>query len=186
MENDLISRSALMDKIKQDGDPFGLQNVTPNDVYAFAIAAVETAPAADAAKVVHGRWLYAGLFDDFAKCSVCGVMEFPIFEAHRHHYCFNCGAKMDLEDHLWSKQPRENKEQNMGEKFELLLKIAGIVALPGMVIGGIGLTKFTDKDAEVDEKAKKWILCGTIICAVALGIAGVWAILAALKMHGVI
>lgn len=47
-----------------------------------------------------GRWVPSGMFDDMAKCSVCGSMECSLHEAYSrpHNYCLNCGAKMNLED----------------------------------------------------------------------------------------
>ena len=65
---------------------------------------VSDAPAADAAPVVHGRWIIGTDNDDFdVKCSICEWAD--IFEvagiaaveriAKAMHYCPNCGAKMD-------------------------------------------------------------------------------------------
>lgn len=100
MENekrlDLIDRYALMDKIKGNGNPDGLQNVTPNDVYVFAIASVETAPTVDAVEVVHGRWekviptKSAAKWSTKVSCSVCHKQGYTY-----HKFCPSCGAKMD-------------------------------------------------------------------------------------------
>ena len=55
-------------------------------------------PTADVAPVIHGKWLPAGIFDDLAKCSVCGSMEHSLHEVYSkpHRYCLNCGAKMEI------------------------------------------------------------------------------------------
>lgn len=72
---------------------------------------IDRIPSADVAPVVHGKWLPAGLFDDFAKCSACGSMEHSLHEVYRipHRYCLNCGAKMDLGDKA------DNREDNQQE-----------------------------------------------------------------------
>ena len=56
------------------------------------------APTADVVEVRHGEWEHAGMFDDFAKCSVCGLIEHSLNEVYSrgtYNYCPNCGAKMD-------------------------------------------------------------------------------------------
>ena len=63
---------------------------------------IATAPTADVAPVVHGRWTkteddYYGL--NIVKCSVCREewcfeVEDDVFDLN-YHYCPNCGAKMD-------------------------------------------------------------------------------------------
>ena len=52
------------------------------------------APAADAAPVVHGRWVpfHSQAAGDIQYCSAC-----EIGFAARMRFCPNCGAKMDLE-----------------------------------------------------------------------------------------
>ena len=51
----------------------------------------------DAVEVVHGRWVEGGLFNDLAKCSVCGAKHFTMGFVYdnKFSYCPNCGAKMD-------------------------------------------------------------------------------------------
>lgn len=60
-------------------------------------------PAADVAPVRHGRWerhfsrpcVYADLL---WHCSVCGYKNAESFADAYHHYCPNCGAKMEKEE----------------------------------------------------------------------------------------
>ena len=96
--SDLISRSALLAKMKQTSRYFAVK---------FDI---EEAPAVDAVPVVHGRWEIkwnAEFVDPFgetdeipsAVCPFCGHEEFYVAYdddwAKPHNYCPNCGAKMD-------------------------------------------------------------------------------------------
>lgn len=65
-----------------------------------AIAQCNKAPTADVVEVRHGEWLHAGMFDDMAKCSVCGLIDHSLNEVYSrgtYNYCPNCGAKMDGE-----------------------------------------------------------------------------------------
>lgn len=59
---------------------------------AMAMEIAASAPAADVAPVVHGRWVDAGR--GIKACSNCnhGIKEHM---ACVNHYCPNCGAKMD-------------------------------------------------------------------------------------------
>ena len=65
-----------------------------------AWSAIVNAPTVDAVEVVHGRWVEGGLFNDLAKCSVCGAKHFTMGFVYdnKFSYCPNCGAKMDLQD----------------------------------------------------------------------------------------
>ena len=60
---------------------------------------VNDQPIVDAVEVVHGRWVEGGLFNDLAKCSVCGAKHFTMGFVYdnKFSYCPNCGAKMDGE-----------------------------------------------------------------------------------------
>ena len=75
-------------------------NIDPKSAYC-----IDSIPAVDAVKVVHGRWIsLSALWGEKSICSVCGrdlyVNEpgngLPNIEDL--HYCPNCGAKMDLEE----------------------------------------------------------------------------------------
>lgn len=57
---------------------------------------VSDAPAADVAPVQHGRWTMSSDRPDTIICSCCDSA-FDVWKADikRHHYCPNCGAKMD-------------------------------------------------------------------------------------------
>lgn len=57
---------------------------------------VEGIPAADVAPVVHGRWAMSSDRPDTIICTCCDSA-FDVWKADikRHHYCPNCGAKMD-------------------------------------------------------------------------------------------
>ena len=66
---------------------------------AMAMAIAASAPAADVAPVVHGRWIYKG---EYAVCTECGgrsgtqydgVEPIPLMT----QFCPNCGAKTDGE-----------------------------------------------------------------------------------------
>lgn len=53
-------------------------------------------PAADVAPVRHGRWKMSADRPDTIICSCCDNA-FDVWKAdiRRHHYCPNCGARMD-------------------------------------------------------------------------------------------
>ena len=54
-------------------------------------------PYIEAEPVRHGRWIEGGLFNDLAKCSVCGAKNFTFGFVceNKFGYCPNCGARMD-------------------------------------------------------------------------------------------
>ena len=79
--SDLISRSALLAKMKQTSRYFAVK---------FDI---EEAPAVDAVPVVHGRWLR--ILRGNYECSVCGCIPYYASNVRTLNYCPNCGAKMD-------------------------------------------------------------------------------------------
>ena len=70
-----------------------LEHVEYDNNYRLIIQAkaINDAPAADVAPVVHGRWLYHTLIDGHihAECSECHKVRII------DNFCPNCGAKMD-------------------------------------------------------------------------------------------
>lgn len=100
MNNDLISRSALLEEVNRTFDAF------IRDAY-FSAACdamrarnavnhmLNDAPAVDAEPVRHGRWEVGksdfGWAEDI-DCSECGSM-YSFFK--KPNYCPNCGARMD-------------------------------------------------------------------------------------------
>ncbi len=60
------------------------------------IRLLEKAPTVDAVPVVHGRWTMSSDRPDTIICSCCDSA-FDVWKADikRHHYCPNCGARMD-------------------------------------------------------------------------------------------
>ncbi len=62
-----------------------------------ARSVVERFPTADAAPVVHGRWINkSGGFWEAADCSNCGERHLTV--GISPNYCPSCGARMDLEE----------------------------------------------------------------------------------------
>lgn len=64
------------------------------DAHSIALAdkALADMPAADVAPVVHGRWVWHGIYGMFSSCSVCGT---KFRDRPRVPYCPHCGARMD-------------------------------------------------------------------------------------------
>ena len=109
MNNDLISRSALL-------GGYDVRKVTEYDesgcgleYKAVSVEAIEAAPAVDAEPVRHGVWKPVMLKNVFGQefvyrhaCSIC--CEYALHECANYDaeeelsdYCPNCGAKMDAE-----------------------------------------------------------------------------------------
>ena len=94
MSNDLISRSALLEKMSE---------LNGWDEYNEGVGAchrlVDFAPAVDAEPVRHGIW--TSIADgDMAECSECGECydtetEGVIVFSKFYRFCPSCGAKMD-------------------------------------------------------------------------------------------
>lgn len=103
---DYIDRKAFIEDIKVEITNLKLNGLkgTPrpcDELYGF-IDRIKEQPAADVARVVHGKWKFAFEFNDyiFYYCSVCGRLDF-LLKNHESHdmnvqcpYC-HCGAKMD-------------------------------------------------------------------------------------------
>lgn len=88
-----------MEYIERNGDWY---DPTSWECIADACKAIKTAPAADVAPVVHGKWIIKKM-DNFRKyevtCSNCGWVSMENYDSYNDpsefNYCPNCGAKMD-------------------------------------------------------------------------------------------
>lgn len=72
-------------------------------IYRGFVDDVADAPAVDAARVVHGIWIYDGgdEYVDHYHCGECGAeidLCCEIYVEPKPNYCKNCGAKMDLQE----------------------------------------------------------------------------------------
>ena len=96
MNNDLISRSALLSKTRTIKPPECNSCEYEHMEYVRA-EDVRNAPAVDAEVVRHGRWVHLG--GDEWCCPVCGevIHTEGSWEKPTCNYCPNCGAKMDAE-----------------------------------------------------------------------------------------
>jgi membrane protease subunit (stomatin/prohibitin family) len=85
MNNDLISRSALLKEMRTSGRA--------------AYMIVQEAPAVEAVPVRHGRWVsrYAKHWKGKDECGECGFHEKDHRDLSHMKYCPNCGAKMNKE-----------------------------------------------------------------------------------------
>lgn len=92
MDNDLISRSALMEKTRAifSGVSFKHEDEAKSIIETIE-ALIDVAPVVDAVPVRHGRWkrIDSSVYKP-AICSCCGASQFI-----DSNYCQNCGAKMD-------------------------------------------------------------------------------------------
>ena len=91
--NDLISRSALKEKI--ESYPVSERTAT------LIVSLVQSASAIDAVPAVRGEWSQRSCFDEDENVYVCSVCDEPWtltagtpLENNMHH-CPNCGAKME-------------------------------------------------------------------------------------------
>lgn len=70
-----------------------------NDAINLMWDELQSAPTIGIEPVRHGRW---GMSSDIPDCIICDrcCAAFDVWKAdiERHHYCPNCGAKMDLEE----------------------------------------------------------------------------------------
>lgn len=100
MDNDLISKTALLERMCKDNCGETVMKTICVDAmdkcnwYLY----VKNQPTVDAVEVVHGRWslVKIGLGVNsisFAKCSACGRK--MNVSHYRSLYCGLCGAKMD-------------------------------------------------------------------------------------------
>lgn len=96
MNNDLISRSALLEKVHLVAGEGSSGRVYVSDINA--------APAVDAEPVRHGQWIgddtvYCGAGKRWYKCTSCNERVFTAVKGSKgYRFCPNCGAKMDGKD----------------------------------------------------------------------------------------
>ena len=96
MNNDLISRKALLDVLSREID-FGRKHpdtITAISAFKIAYSRTKGIPAVDAEPVRHGEWReinvpkkYGGII---IRCSECNTKGTRMW-----NYCPNCGAKME-------------------------------------------------------------------------------------------
>lgn len=97
MNNDLISRKALIAAIKTNSPTF----YDGQDIADWQAKCINEAPAVDAEPVRHGEWILnpCNLDNDATwVCSVCGD-EWVLIDGtpldNQMNYCLKCGARMD-------------------------------------------------------------------------------------------
>ena len=89
MDNDLISRSALVEDFRRIARAQANARVfEAADAWEGAADRIENAPAVDAEPVRHGRWEHG------MRCTQCGQIDLS-----KPNYCPNCGARMDGDEH---------------------------------------------------------------------------------------
>lgn len=113
MKDDLISRSALLDRA------YSVSRCTVDNPYGgelvVSVDDIESEPTIEVERVKHGRWTHVdyckigrlttlpngvwvsgtSISEDRWQCSVCKKYE-NVFK--KYDFCPNCGARMDLED----------------------------------------------------------------------------------------
>lgn len=106
MNNDLISRSALLEqtlvalkRLETGNDRLWEMNRKYHAGIAIANSIIINAPAVDAEVVRHGRWISENIRKKsyLRQCSVCNKIAYFCGTGCSYNYCPNCGAKMDGE-----------------------------------------------------------------------------------------
>ena len=109
MDNDLISRSALMEQLlRKRPEPASMRYADGfNDAILRVRSMVHSAPAVDAVPVVHARWKHSASNDrayDYCSACGCGTMRRTYgynpdgrecVTEQSYSYCPRCGARMD-------------------------------------------------------------------------------------------
>ena len=92
--DEYIARGKFLEAVGERNRNFCAGHLT----YQQLKSMIEGFPAADVAPVVHGRWIEksAPARKIFFECSHCGAQENK-HTAIKGHYCWRCGARMDLE-----------------------------------------------------------------------------------------
>ena len=96
MNNDLISREAVIERIKYEADICN-SGITRGVLELLQTVVEGMPPAADAVEVVHGRWEYTGSV--MQTCQRCETSYNLLGGNHCKPWncCPNCGARMDGE-----------------------------------------------------------------------------------------
>lgn len=97
MDNDLISRSALLEEIAHGKNKPEIYDGSQEADW--MMHCISTAPAVDARIIRHAKWIeqtnpYTGRY---FTCSNCGKDE-NHHTAIKGKFCWYCGVKMDMED----------------------------------------------------------------------------------------
>lgn len=84
----VLSKFNIDDMMNVNGTLISLQD---------ARETISNFPASDVAPIRHGRWVTSSDRPDTIICTCCDSA-FDVWKADikRHHYCPNCGAKMDI------------------------------------------------------------------------------------------
>lgn len=96
MNNDLISRSALLEEFEWLKANTGTYNHAELDEH---IQRINNTSAVDTEVVRHGRWISENIRKKsyLRQCSVCNKIAYFCGTGCSYNYCPNCGAKMDGE-----------------------------------------------------------------------------------------
>lgn len=97
--DDLISRRAVRLALSEVDIPKGVIETEFYDVMSNVVDRLIAVPSVDAVPVKHGKWFDAMVGElPVQVCDQCNTF-FPLaYTGGGHHYCPNCGAKMDLEE----------------------------------------------------------------------------------------
>lgn len=101
MTNDLISREAAIEILKEKLNRNYTPSFTAGDAFASALHRIKKLPTVDAAPVVHASYGFVGphigsLYADHGTCGNC--KERILIDPRHKKFCPNCGAKMDGEE----------------------------------------------------------------------------------------
>ena len=106
MNNDLISRSALLEAMRKESilhrQAFHIDTkalIQHEEEFSACMRVVCSAPTVDAEVVRHGRWIKENIrVKSYLRlCSVCNKIAYFCGSGCSYVFCPNCGAKMDAE-----------------------------------------------------------------------------------------
>ena len=94
----LIDADRLYNTIIDEIDPISI-SMDGGEMRGMMRTIIAAEPTVDAAPVKHGKWFDAMVGElPVQVCDQCSTF-FPLaYTGGGHHYCPNCGAKMDLEE----------------------------------------------------------------------------------------